>query len=279
MNNEIQLLEYVIKCYESKQYKEGLKAIVDNENLISKKYYEIIKYKLIFLINTDKLIDASILVKEELSVPYIPQDFERFLKEKLKEINFNLRDKQRHNLSMEDLENIDKVDNESLLYLIPHLKDFNLSLLVEKFQNIFNNDEIKDLVKSLLIASLSDYKLDANFTITKENTLVKFNPKTVFDVRNGDNFIYIEKELSLLENIEINILELIKRLVITYLLNIYPLVIGEQYCDDIITASIMLVQIMANTTIKSDKYHKNYDDRRQIIDKICEKMNILLESI
>lgn len=279
MNDELQLLEYVIKCYEEKQYKDGLKSIHDNENLISKKYYEIIKYKLLFLMELDKFIDATILIKEELKVPYVPREFEKFLLEKQKEISFILRDKQRHKLSIEDLENIDKLDSESLLYVLPYLKDFNIKHLNNEFQNIFNNEEISNIVKSLLIAALSDYKFDYNFTITKENTLIKFNPLTVFDIRNSENFIYIEKRLQLLGNIEINVIELIKRLVITYLLYIYPLVIADEYCDEIITASILLVSKMLNVDVKCDTFTKIYTSRTKKVDLICEKLNILLESI
>ena len=35
--------------------------------------------KYIFLIQLNKLIDASIVIKEELNVPYIPKSFNEFL--------------------------------------------------------------------------------------------------------------------------------------------------------------------------------------------------------
>ena len=82
---------------------------------------------------------------------------------------------------------IDEVDEATLLSLLTQLKNFNLSNLKEKFQNIFSNQNITDLTKSLLIACLSDNKLDADFVVIKEEVLIKFNPSNVFDIRESEN--------------------------------------------------------------------------------------------
>lgn len=279
MNSEIELLEYLIKCDNLKNYKEGLLAIEKYEHLIVKKYYEITKYRIIFNLKLDKLIDASIIIKEELSVPYIPSDFEKFLKEKQKEVTYILRSNNKQLITFEDIENIDKVDDEGIMYLIPHLKQFNMLAITDKLQNVFDNIEISPLVKSLLIASLSDYKLDYNFKIIKEDTLIKFNPKTVYDIRTSENFKQIEKNISKINDIEINTLELVTRLSVTYLLYLYPLVITDSYCDEILTAAIYLASKMTNKQIVDSKYDEIYQNRYEKVLKIIEKMNILIESI
>lgn len=279
LNDENELLHFVEKCYAESNYKEGFDAIEENNSLIYKKYYEITKYKLLFLIAMEKLIEALVLIKEELSVPYVPRDFESFLKDKQQEINFLLRDKQHHSLTIEELENIDKLDNENLLSLLPHLKDFNLNLLIQQFQNIFNNFKITNVTKSLLIALLSDYQLDHTFEIVKENTKIKFNPKSVFDIRDSENFIYMENELEKLQFIEINLQELIHRLIVMYLLDIYPLVITQQNCDEIIAVSIKMANEMSNGNLYVEKYEKIYMENVEKSKKIYKKLNNLLESI
>ncbi len=277
--DENELLTFIEKCFKESKNDEGLKAILENNDLIYKKYYEITRYKLLFLIALDKLIDASVFIKEEFSVPYIPKDFEAFLNEKQREINFLLRDKQRHYLTMEELENIDKLGNEELLTIFPHLSDFNLNLLVKQFQTIFDNPKISNVVKSLLIALLSDNKLDYSFEVTKENTKIKFNPKNVFDIRESENYLYIEKELSKIHSIELNIYELIHRLSVMYLLDLYPLVISEKYCDEIIAVAIKMVNNMMNCNIQIEKYNEIYQENIEKSKKIYEKMNILIETI
>ena len=243
--------------------------IKENEDLIIKKYYEITKYKILFLMALNKNIDALLIIKNELDVPYVPKDFLSFLNEKQKEINIILSDKSTKTLSYE----------ETLITMLSRLKEFNLNNLVNNFQNIFNNDKISSLTKTLLIATLSDYKLDCNFTIKKNDLLIKFNPKTVKDIRENENYNYLEKKLINAASLTINEIDLVKRLYMTYLLDIYPLIVSEEYCDDIYTSVYILASNMLNIPLSNDFLVKNYIPRKENIDKIIERINILLESI
>ena len=173
---ESELVNRIIKLYNDKMYKQGYELIIENEDIIEKRYYEIAEYKIRFLVALNKLIEASIIVKEELSLPYIPKDFENFLIQINKEINFTLNDKNTFSISEDDLENLDKLDNSTLLAILPLLKKYNLNEYVRQLQNIFLNTNIKDIVKTLLIACLSDSKLNADFYVIKNEVTVKFNP-------------------------------------------------------------------------------------------------------
>lgn len=277
--DENQLLENLKQLFEVKDYKNCLKLIEDNEDVITKKYYEIIPYKIECLISLNKLIDASVIIKEELNVPYIPPQFEKFLKEKKKEIEYILKDKQKNSISYEDIEIIDEVDEPTLISMLTHLKNFNLNNIKEQIQNVFSNTKISDLTKSLLIACLSDNKLDADFVVIKEEVMIKFNPSNVFDIRDSENLTYIQNELSQIKDIEINTLEIINRLVMTYLLNIYPLQIEDEDCDNLLVACIILASSMMNNHIKSSKVEQIYLENRVKINKLCEKINNLLETI
>lgn len=277
--NEEGLLINLKELYEKKEYENGLNLIKENEDLIIKKYYEITKYKILFLMALNKNIDALLIIKNELDVPYVPKDFLSFLNEKQKEINIILSDKSTKTLSYEEISNIDLVDEKTLITMLSRLKEFNLNNLVNNFQNIFNNDKISSLTKTLLIATLSDYKLDCNFTIKKNDLLIKFNPKTVKDIRENENYNYLEKKLINAASLTINEIDLVKRLYMTYLLDIYPLIVSEEYCDDIYTSVYILASNMLNIPLSNDFLVKNYIPRKENIDKIIERINILLESI
>ena len=277
--DENQLLLSIEELYKDNNYQECLKIIEENEDVIIKKYYEIIPFKINCLIKLNKLIDALLIIKEELNVPYIPPLFETFLKEKKKEIELVLKDKNKSSISYEDIEMIDEVDEATLLSLLTQLKNFNLSNLKEKFQNIFSNQNITDLTKSLLIACLSDNKLDADFVVIKEEVLIMFNPSNVFDIRDSENLSYIQRKLNQIKDIEINTLEIINRLIMTYLLNIYPLQIEEEDCDNLLVACVMLASSMMNNYIKNADLEQIYLKNSTKINKLCEKINNLLESI
>ena len=163
--------------------------------------------------------------------------------------------------------------------MLSRLKEFNLNGLVNKFQSIFNNGSISSLTKTLLIATLSDYKLDYDFTIVKNDVLIKFNPKTVKDIRENENYIYLERKLIDTNDLTINEIDLLKRLYMTYLLDIYPLIVSENYCDDIYTAVYLLASNMLNIPLSNDFLDKNYNSNKKNVDKIIERINILLESI
>ena len=277
--DENQLLVNLKQLFEVKDYKNCLKIIEENEDCITKKYYEIIPYKIECLIELNKLIDASVIIKEELSVPYIPPQFEKFLRQKKKEIEFILKDKQKNTISYEDIEMIDQVDEPTLVSMLANLKNFNLNNIKEQIQNVFSNTKISDLTKSLLIACLSDNKLNADFVVIKEEVMIKFNPSNVFDIRDSENLSYIQNELNKIKDIEINTLEIINRLVMTYLLNIYPLQIEEEDCDNLLVACVLLASSMMNNHIKNSKIEQIYLENRGKINKLCEKINNLLETI
>ncbi len=277
--NEEDLLIKLSECNEKEEYKKGLDLIKDNEDIIVKKYYDVTKYKILFLMGLNKNIDALLIIKNELDVPYVPKDFLAFLNEKQKEINIILSDKTNKTLSYDEIANIDLVDEKTLIRMLSRLKEFNLNGLVNKFQSIFNNGSISSLTKTLLIATLSDYKLDYDFTIVKNDVLIKFNPKTVKDIRENENYIYLERKLIDTNDLTINEIDLLKRLYMTYLLDIYPLIVSENYCDDIYTAVYLLASNMLNIPLSNDFLDKNYNSNKKNVDKIIERINILLESI
>ncbi|MDY2888133.1 MAG: hypothetical protein SOU19_01035 [Candidatus Caccosoma sp.] len=277
--NEEDLLIKLSECNEKEEYKKGLDLIKDNEDIIVKKYYDVTKYKILFLMGLNKNIDALLIIKNELDVPYVPKDFLAFLNEKQKEINIILSDKTNKTLSYDEIANIDLVDEKTLIRMLSRLKEFNLNGLVNKFQSIFNNGSISSLTKTLLIATLSDYKLDYDFTIVKNGVLIKFNPKTVKDIRENENYIYLERKLIDTNDLTINEIDLLKRLYMTYLLDIYPLIVSENYCDDIYTAVYLLASNMLNIPLSNDFLDKNYNSNKKNVDKIIERINILLESI
>lgn len=275
---ELELLEKLKQYAEKKWYSDGLKLIEENEDVVSKKYYQIMTYKISFLIETKNYLEANYLIKEEMSVPYIPVEFEEFLFESKRIVDFVLK-KNKPFYSSDDIEDIDKLDNQTLLSILPDLKKYNLVGYHNQLQNIFLNTQIADLTKSLLIACLSDVKLNETFYVIKEGVTIKFNPCEVFDIRVGDNFKYVEDNISKLIDVEINTLEIINKIATTYLLNIYPLVVSEFECDLLIAATLILASKMTNCTAGSDKYDEIIQNHRSEVIKMCEKINILLQSI
>ena len=194
LDSEISLIEKLEKDYQNNEYENGLKLIEENLSLINKKYYEITKYKIIFLFKINKLIDAFVIIKEELNVPYIPRDFEIFLKEMQKKIFYELHNSNDKKLTIDDLDNIDKLSNDQLSVVIPSLKNFNLYVLLDKIKTILLKKDITNLNKTLIIAILTDFKINENFNVLKDDEIISFNPVELKDIRECDDFKYFGKK-------------------------------------------------------------------------------------
>ncbi|MCI5744781.1 MAG: hypothetical protein MR270_00620 [Erysipelotrichaceae bacterium] len=279
MKDEKQLYDYLLNLKNNKQYQLGLDVINENEHLIEKKYYDITRLKIEFLISLNKYMDALLLIKQEKNVPYIPLDFEKFLNDNYDNISRKLNDKKTVKFSYEDIENIDQLDEKSLLMILPRLSEFNLIRITNQLQNILDSDNISNYIKTLLIAALSDYKLDYNFKVIKDGVTIKFNPSTVFDIRNGENYLYIQSKINKIGLDEYNVINLISRLTIYYLLDIYPLIVDYTTCDLILTSAIYLVNQMLSIDVKWEKYDENITNDIDKVNKICKKINYLLETI
>ena len=279
LKNEDELLTCLEEYIKRNACKEALKLIEENYSLIVKKYYQICKIKIQCLIKLEEYIDASIIIKEELGVPYIPLEFENFLKESQKFVFNKLHEKKQSTLTIEQLEKIDQVDDQRLVAMLSYLKDYNLKPFINKFQNIFDNKEITNITKTLLIACLSDYQLDANFDVIKENTHIKFNPISVFDIRSGENFVYLNNELRNIEKLEINTLEFIIKLAMTYLLDIYPLVISEARVEYLLASCLLMTHSALNLQITDKKYLRIIAENEGEIRKVTKKLNELIENV
>ena len=132
---EFELLEKLKQYADKKWYSDGLKLIEENGDVVSKKYYQIMTYKISFLIETKNYLEANYLIKEEMSVPYIPVEFEEFLFESKRIVDFVLK-KNKPSYSSDDIEDIDKLDNQTLLSILPDLKKYNLVGYHNQLQNI-----------------------------------------------------------------------------------------------------------------------------------------------
>ena len=279
LKNENELMAFLNNCLIDRFYDEALQAIEDNFSLINKKYYDICRIKLDCLINLEKYIEASILIKEELSVAYVPLDFEEFLKDRQRIVFRKLNENKNNKVSIDDIEKIDEYDDLKLQKILSSLINFNLNLYVDKFQKIFDNPDISDITKTLLIATLSDYKLDANFTVIKENTTIKFNPKDVYDIRDGENFKQIQQEMKELGKIDVNVAKNLFKMIMTYLLDVYPLVMSEKKTSLVFTACLFLTFNAFNLKLDNQKYIEILANNQTEIQKIIKKINLLIENV
>ena len=268
LKEEIELLN----ALENIDPAEGLKLIEENEGLIRKKYYDIYKYKISFLIATRNFIDAKILISNELSVPYIPKEFEEYLKDALKICNFELNTKASIN-PLELLEKLSTLDDDTFQSVLPLLKNYNLYNYIDEIQKSLLADNISNINKSLLIAVLSDNKIDVNLKVSKDNKLYEFNPITLQDIRDNKSFNNLLNKIEKIENIDKNYQDTISYYMQLYFLDIYPLL--EVNEDNLLTACIYKTAEVYKISIIIPEYERNYLLNKKECDELISKLDSL----
>lgn len=147
-------------------------------------YYNECLEKIEKFIQDGKFSDASKLIDEELSMPYIPIEFEEKLKELKKE---TLPSKKKNMLSDEEMEAyIDKGEIFQLL-VVKELKDRNIRQYLDLIQHIFDVCE-STLVKISLIEICIDQQLTEEFVINKDGLDVHFIPAACVLPQDSEGF-------------------------------------------------------------------------------------------
>ena len=152
---------------------------------------------------------------------------------------------------------------------------------------IYGLDRNQIRVFSSLAYGISDEEIKSN--ISGNVKYFRDNPdlyKVVPFMLDGENAKKILDLLSTqgldmnkLDKLDINVSDILNRLIITYLLDIYPLVISEDSCDELLVACILLVNNMMSCNVKSEKMSEILAKRAQKVTKMTEKINILIESV
>lgn len=273
-NDVIQVLERLLKEH---RIEEGLAIIKQYETIIVKKYYEFTQYKILFLIENAQYLDAKMIINSELNVPYIPHDFEIFLHEKNKLVQYELQ-KDKPSIKKEWLQQLDQLNDEQLMAILPHLNEYNLNLYLQSFQNILLNEEISNVTKSLILALLTDQKINADFLISKDHQKCMINPMTLMDIRDSKEQKWLHAQIERL-NLDIQSKEIALQMADMALLEHYPFSYSQEECMTLFCSIISLIEEMMNLTITDTIYLHYQLNHQQKIGEFCKKLNNLIKTL
>lgn len=148
-------------------------------------YYDVVALYLTSLKELEEFEEAIDLLIEELSMPYIPYQYESLFNEAYDEI---LLAKQEANYSIETKNQIfsieeiavllDKDDcNEDLLYMaIDQLQQLNIRLIIPAVQRFLLDPQKHSFAKSLIIEILIEQQIDEEMSVYKNGMTYDFNP-------------------------------------------------------------------------------------------------------
>ena len=157
-----------------------------------KNYYQEIIQEIKKIREVD-LDQAVLLLKKELSMPYIPSEHEREMKKLFKEYSISF-DKKKMTMNREELLEIlgAGVENGRQSLALTQISQFNWVGYEETIQRILISHTIANNAKTIFVESLIVQKLDYDFTIDGK-TINPSKMKSIFDSKYCiENIIAIE---------------------------------------------------------------------------------------
>lgn len=157
--------------------KEGLKA----KALAEETYYDVVAIYVSILKDLEEFEEAINIIVEELSMPYIPYQYETVYNAAYDELllakqEASLEGTSQKIFNEEEIENIlTKEDtNEDLLYMaIEQMEGMNIRRMIVPIRQFIRNNDKPDFAKSLLIELMIDQEIDEDMEVIKKEFLMK----------------------------------------------------------------------------------------------------------
>lgn len=170
---------YALKEFQQARI-EGMKAKV----LASQTYYDVVAIYVSILKELEEYEEAINIIVEELSMPYIPYQYETTFNAAYDELLLAKQEASNNGTMQtvfheEDIENLLLKDNpnEELLYMaIEQLESMNIRRLLPAVKSFIKNNDKSDFAKSLLIELMIDQEIDEEMVVVKKGVTYEINP-------------------------------------------------------------------------------------------------------
>lgn len=223
---------YGLKEYQQARA-EGMKA----KALASETYYDVIAIYVSILKEIEEFEEAIDIIVEELSMPYIPYQYETVFNHAYdelllakKEANEGM-DYKNHAFTIDDIENVLGRDdvNEDLLYMaIEQMEGMNIRRLLPVIRLFIQNNEKPDFAKSLLMELMIDQEIDEDMVMVKQGVRYDINPSYAPLVLNQETAVSILQLLSdAIEDDNPSLFMMCEQFLDFYLYQVYPKYIDE----------------------------------------------------
>ena len=228
--DEEELLKKFQKMYNNREYDNCVAYIEKKLSVFSSKFYDIMIVYLNSLINIGEKEKALKLVKEELSMPYIPMNFEDKFLEIYKEVAYIEKEGKEFNLSREKIEEILCVeeDKNMIILAIVELCKLNIRDFFECIREFFRRD-VKNVFKVMLVDAMRGQGVTNEFVLVNRGKEYKVTPAYCENVLESKPYVYIREIIeNRIGNKEINISSSALENLMLYLSDIYPNHVEEE---------------------------------------------------
>jgi hypothetical protein len=268
------LLDTFQTMYNQKKYVQCVLYIEKKLSAFSSKFYDVMIIYLYSLINSNNKEKALKLVKEELSMPYIPALYEDRFKEIYQELSYKEKEVREFTLSRDKIREILETneDKNVIILAIVEMCKLNIRDFLDSIQVFFKRN-LKNIYKVMLIDALRSQGVNREFNLVNDGITSKINPIESENILESEDYSIIKTILE--DNIgkqDPNLLALASENLMLYLSDIFPKKVREKDYE-IIAYSIHLYSLkMYGEEVDEDELALIYKIDKQNENKILSKL-------
>lgn len=162
-------------------------------------YYDVVSIYLSVLKDLEEYEEAINIVVEELSMPYIPYQYESLFNTAYDELLLAKQEANARNqikttvFNEEEIERVlENFTNEDLLYMaIDQMQDMNIRSLLYIIRRFFKDEHAPSLAKSLLADILIEQQVDEELEMIKNGETFEFNPYYLSKIDDSEAYVEI----------------------------------------------------------------------------------------
>ena len=232
-------------------------------------YYEVTALYLNALKELEEYEQAINILIEELSMPYIPQQYENLFNAVYDEI---ILMKQEKNYQLENKSTImsaqeigrlldrDKVNDDLIYKALDQLQQLNIRMIMPEVTRFLKNPHKSSFAKTLIMEILIDQQVDEEFTVVKGDETYYFNGSYSPLVLERECYTLIGKSLSrVLEDDNPTLLSQCLDYLEYYLYTIYPKDIMPEDCDLVAATLHYYVATLQNMPVDPSDIEIDYN--------------------
>lgn len=264
------LLDEFQKMYNQKKYVQCVLYIEKKLSAFSSKFYDVMIIYLYSLIKSNDKEKALKLVKEELSMPYIPALYEDRFKEIYRELSYKEKETKEFVLSRDKIREILETneDKNVIILAIVEMCKLNIRDFLDSIQVFFKRN-LKNIYKVMIIDALRSQGVNCEFNLVNDGTTNKINPVTSENILESEDYSILKKILE--DNIgkqDPNLLSLACENLMLYLSDIYPSKIKEKDYEFVAYCIHLYSLRMYGEEVNEDELSSIYKTSKQNEEKI-----------
>ena len=268
------LLDTFQNMYNQHKYVQCVLYIEKKLSAFSSKFYDVMIIYLYSLIHSNNKEKALKLVKEELSMPYIPALYEDRFKEIYRELSYKERETKEFVLSRDKIREILETneDKNIIILAIVEMCKLNIRDFIDSIQ-VFLKRDLKNIYKVMIIDALRSQGVNCEFSLVNGENITTINPITSENVLESEDYSILKKILE--DNIgkqDPNLLSLAIENLMLYLSDIYPFNIKEKDYEFLAYCIHLYSLRMYGNEISEDELSLIYNIDKQNEDKILMKL-------